>query len=1510
MCRILGYLNQQAKIFVIAQTDQYLYFSPTGTNNTMEQTTHVLAMSRSLEQSLSSTKSTSRLKYNCMAVSSNLICLGASTGSVYLYDRSSLKLIRFISNAISGIVIMRFSSDEKMLAAADNNGVIIVWDMEHYNAEVKIVREIVDYKLRQVTSMCWNEICNKLYVGDQLGLVMGFSISRVKVANFGRTSETILKKGSMVVQMDFRQDLLLISTTTKAIICYVTRELFQQVGSKPRDGIYGACFIQASPETSPVIYSSRPGSRIWEVDLQGQVLATHQFKELLSIPGTPIINCSEQVLFAPTPTSSPHSCNFPTIHSVKNRYIFTWSHRGIYVFDSSTGTVVQWSDEIREVQEVTLYGFNVYLLHLDGSITELALLSLKECLLLCYQREKWLQTAELACKHSEEVLHNVESFLAIDFHEVLWKLKEFEPDDLVPVHVLNDLQVLISGLESCHAEIRAKVQESLNQTFNEVITPTSTSDAGSEDNDEARSLMSDIASETSSIKTSLSRLSEVYLEDVVNRATSAIVTKVVGSGFMKKAVLEALQKTDSSPELTKSNTSSIDHLRYSLYETQSLPTTPRQTSPKMERAVSSANIGTTTKDNKQGSNSRDLIKKALSSTALSSLQGDQFVEMFKKPDHNYDTNKDEIQRQDPTNSKSSSGKTHKVKKRKPKLVEVDDPEFQEAENDPMIDHLVMNAVKTEVTTAAIPTSEITASKDLNEEGKSQVHHKVFERAKGLFKKIVPQDSFGDHAPLSDTFPGPLPDTFPHRNESKVYNIGRRDDAAKVQFQLKGPSNSTYIVNQIVDYTASIRGKLRDQRILYNVKTVRANLKDWATTMHSVSQEFINAISNDLEDKYRKHMTPVLSAYVDINGYKLLFSNLSFAFSEISNVAMLCFDSGIFGDTCSYLKGYEMDILTSDLSLKDIHLGGIEEIKRIDAMSDCIDNEETNIENEDHVLNVSLPESNDIDEGHFANSVDITLAQTMILPLESTNISNSLKKSESDSQKSEDSTSTLVSTSSKQSLVTESMTSSSLDLRRVEYLCEDFSLSNMDECKSCLLDESRACFILRYYPLLDTKRIRSMLHWKGGCKQRTWTALLAVLKEMHVNHRLQTAISSGIIPNVLLNLQNLNNVDAGLAMSSRLYKVSPTLLSTFLQDADVKPWEVALLYNLEPCLQKDPDSFLTYAVECLSQSAPPFHDKLFLYSSLVLALKQSPNRDVLFCQCGKPKPDSHNFDWKWKMLINNIIELVSQKYECKDPIILKFTECCRISGYWAGYINLLASANNLDGLLPLLTQLSDYFLLENLVLKGRIFLNEDHWHLLLSSTLALNTALEKADEHKCTLMSKELLFDMTEGLIWLCSQSIGATSSIKLLQSLCQSLGHLVSREFFRKVVRKLELQKQQRNIVSKLIEVESNRIWSNQKIFLSKEMETVRKKELAGEEVMINYSSKVDQGESGVERNEPYWGRSINISSEDCPICTLPLCLRSSSYGGLTVFQCGHIFHKVCVPENACLVCYHDELYL
>lgn len=71
----------------------------------------------------------------------------------------------------------------------------------------------------------------------------------------------------------------------------LSRHQYTHIGSKARDGLYGACFLPPVSEGGDaMIYCSRPGSRMWEVHRDGQVLNTHQFKGLLAVPPLPIVD--------------------------------------------------------------------------------------------------------------------------------------------------------------------------------------------------------------------------------------------------------------------------------------------------------------------------------------------------------------------------------------------------------------------------------------------------------------------------------------------------------------------------------------------------------------------------------------------------------------------------------------------------------------------------------------------------------------------------------------------------------------------------------------------------------------------------------------------------------------------------------------------------------------------------------------------------------------------------------------------------------------------------------------------------------------------------------------------------------------------------------------------------------------------------------------------------------------------------------------------------------------------
>lgn len=110
--------------------------------------------------------------------------------------------------------------------------------------------------------------------------------------------QTITTVDSRVVQLGYLEGHLLVSSLSRCYLCDTDREKFWRVGNKERDGEYGACFLPQHQTgsrtpgagTAHLVYCARPGSRIWEANFSGEVLSTHQFKQLLACPALPLIS--------------------------------------------------------------------------------------------------------------------------------------------------------------------------------------------------------------------------------------------------------------------------------------------------------------------------------------------------------------------------------------------------------------------------------------------------------------------------------------------------------------------------------------------------------------------------------------------------------------------------------------------------------------------------------------------------------------------------------------------------------------------------------------------------------------------------------------------------------------------------------------------------------------------------------------------------------------------------------------------------------------------------------------------------------------------------------------------------------------------------------------------------------------------------------------------------------------------------------------------------------------------
>ncbi|XP_071112964.1 uncharacterized protein [Haliotis cracherodii] len=353
-----------------------------------------------------------RLRYTCVSVSKKYIALGSNTGGVYIFARDTLKHLQVVYGDVesSPLSLTALSPNDNFVAYATGSGQVVVMEMNiEKRQKPERVRVTSDHVGCTVTCLQWGGHNSKLFVGDNVGKITVCYIPSSKAKTlFLQPSEIILRLDTTVVQLDWWGDKLLASTLTRSYLLNTNRQQYTQIGKKLRDGEYGSCFFLEPSSQYPVIYCSRPGSRVWEVDFDANVLNTHQFKQLLAIPPLPVIKFHDPVVeFAdPAKVYTAQSVGFNKLCRL-GPYLITWSSRRVYVFDPVRVRIILWNEQPAGVRDMVTSGTEIYIFLEDQSLCRLHLLPVERCLQLLLAKQVWSVAGELLCY--------LDNFVAVPF---------------------------------------------------------------------------------------------------------------------------------------------------------------------------------------------------------------------------------------------------------------------------------------------------------------------------------------------------------------------------------------------------------------------------------------------------------------------------------------------------------------------------------------------------------------------------------------------------------------------------------------------------------------------------------------------------------------------------------------------------------------------------------------------------------------------------------------------------------------------------------------------------------------------------------------------------------------------------------------------------------------------------------------------------------------------------------------------------------------------------------------
>ncbi|NXE75612.1 HPS5 protein, partial [Cochlearius cochlearius] len=430
---------------------------------------HVLAEFECLDPLLSALRlDSSRLKCTCIAVSKRWLALGSSGGGLNLIQKDGWKQRLFLTHKVRVKNFQNFQGNgtgkevpDKTLEDLFSNcifffnycsqGLVVVWELnQERRGKPERIYVSSEHKGRKVTALCWDRAALRVFVGDHVGKVSAIKINTSKQGKAAATFvmfpvQIITTVDSRVVQLDYLDGRLLISSLTRTYLCDTERQKFWKIGNKERDGEFGACFFPVGKNggnQQPLIYCARPGSRMWEVNFDGEVQSTHQFKQLLSSPPLPIVTLRLDPHYTSS-ICSPQSLSFPKLLYLTEHCVMTWTERGIYIFLPQSVQVLLWS-EVKDIQDIAVYKNELFCLHTNGKVVHLSLLLVDRCIERLIRRGFWTLAARVCCLFQNSIIScRARKNLPLDKLEHL----KSQLDASTQQDVITQLEELISKLE-------------------------------------------------------------------------------------------------------------------------------------------------------------------------------------------------------------------------------------------------------------------------------------------------------------------------------------------------------------------------------------------------------------------------------------------------------------------------------------------------------------------------------------------------------------------------------------------------------------------------------------------------------------------------------------------------------------------------------------------------------------------------------------------------------------------------------------------------------------------------------------------------------------------------------------------------------------------------------------------------------------------------------------------------------------------------------------------------------
>ncbi|KAB0369242.1 hypothetical protein FD755_019247 [Muntiacus reevesi] len=292
----------------------------------------------------------------------------------------------YLLNAIPTRIQKGFRSLVVYLTALDTNGDYIAvgssigmlylycrqhGQMRKYNFELRRF-DVTGIHKNSITALAWSPNGMKLFSGDDKGKIV---YSSLDLDQGVCRSHLMLEEPASIVQLDYSQKVLLVSTLQRSLLFHTEEHSVRQVGAQPRrsTGKFGACFIPGLCKQSDLtLYASRPGLRLWKADIHGTVQATFILKDVFAGGVKPF------ELYPRLDSASRGGCSSPEKHLglvscfFQEGWVLSWNEYSIYLLDTVNQATIAGLEGSGDIVSVSCTENEIFFLKGDRNIIRIS----------------------------------------------------------------------------------------------------------------------------------------------------------------------------------------------------------------------------------------------------------------------------------------------------------------------------------------------------------------------------------------------------------------------------------------------------------------------------------------------------------------------------------------------------------------------------------------------------------------------------------------------------------------------------------------------------------------------------------------------------------------------------------------------------------------------------------------------------------------------------------------------------------------------------------------------------------------------------------------------------------------------------------------------------------------------------------------------------------------------------------------------------------------------------------